>query len=146
MFCFFKVNWWNNLIFSMLIQIHLHCQKNGYGQSGLWTLKFTVSQEWTDGINWFFACWYKFMQIKRWLKILEVSLIKNGCGQSYERTLKLTVWRINRWNKLIFCILININKNQKLTKNLLCGRGKKWVWPVWSWNSKIDYLKFEQME
>ena len=34
-----------NLIFSMLIQIHLHGQKNGYDQSGLWTLKFTVSQE-----------------------------------------------------------------------------------------------------
>ena len=30
--------------------------KIGYGQSGLWTLKlvvFQVSQEWTDGINWF---------------------------------------------------------------------------------------------
>ena len=25
--------------------------KNGYGQSSLWTLKLTVSQEWTDGIN-----------------------------------------------------------------------------------------------
>ena len=37
------------------------------GQSGLRTLKLTVSQEWTDGINWFFAYWCNFTQIKRWL-------------------------------------------------------------------------------
>ena len=41
--------------------------------------KFTLSQEWTDGINWYFACWYKFMQIKRWLKILGTRMAKNGC-------------------------------------------------------------------
>ena len=29
-----------------------------------WTLNLTVSQDWVDGINWFFAVWYKFMQIK----------------------------------------------------------------------------------
>ena len=34
-----------------------------FGQSGLWTLKLTVSQKWTDVINWFFACWYKFTQM-----------------------------------------------------------------------------------
>ena len=28
--------------------------ENGFVQSGLWTLKFTVSQEWIDGINWFY--------------------------------------------------------------------------------------------
>ena len=30
--------------------------KNGCGQSGDRTLKVTVSEEWTAGINWFFAC------------------------------------------------------------------------------------------
>ena len=39
--------------------------KNGCGQSGLCTLKLTVSQEWTDGINWLFRCNYKFMKIKK---------------------------------------------------------------------------------
>ena len=24
------------------------------------TLKLTVSEEWTDRINWFFACWWTF--------------------------------------------------------------------------------------
>ena len=27
--------------------------KNGCGQSGLWTLKLTISKEWTNGINFF---------------------------------------------------------------------------------------------
>ena len=30
------------------------------------------------------------MQIKRWLKFLGVGIIKNGCGQSGDRTLKST--------------------------------------------------------
>ena len=70
-------NWWNRLI--------LACW---YGQSGLWTLKWTLSQELTGGINLFFACWCNFMQIK--LKVLGVGMVKNGCGQSYDGTLKLT--------------------------------------------------------
>ena len=41
--------------------------------------KFTLSQEWTDGINWYFACWYKFMQIKMLLKILGIRMAKIGC-------------------------------------------------------------------
>ena len=48
--------------------------ENGWDQSGLWTPKLTVSQEWNDGINWFFACCYNFTQIKRWLKILGVKM------------------------------------------------------------------------
>ena len=64
--------------------------KNGWSQSGLWTPKLTVSQEWTDEINLFFACWYRFMQIKRWLKFFGVGLVKNECGQSSDVTLKLT--------------------------------------------------------
>ena len=34
--------------------------KNGCGQCGDGTQKLTVSEEWTDGINWFFACSYRF--------------------------------------------------------------------------------------
>ena len=50
---------------------------------GLWYwlfLKFLKKElmELTD----FFAFWYKFMQkIKKWLKILGVGMVKNGCGQ-----------------------------------------------------------------
>ena len=39
----------------------------------------------------FFSWWYKSTQIKRWLKILGVSSVKNGFGQSGDGTLKLTV-------------------------------------------------------
>ena len=46
---------------------------------------------WNDGISRFFVCWYKFMQIKRWLKMSVVGIVKNGCGQSCDGTLKLTV-------------------------------------------------------
>ena len=37
----------SSLMFCFVIQIH----KNWRGQSGLWTLKLTVSEEWTDGIT-----------------------------------------------------------------------------------------------
>ena len=56
-----------------------------------WGMELTVSEEWADGINWFFACWYKFMQIKRCLKIFGVGMVKNRCGQSGDGTLKWTV-------------------------------------------------------
>ena len=52
---------------SWLKMSYLSMARNGCGQAGLWTLKLTVSQEWPDGINWFFASWYKFTQIKRWM-------------------------------------------------------------------------------
>ena len=84
-------------------------------KSGLRTLKFTQSEEWISGINCFFACWCIFMQIKRWLKILWVGVVKNGCGYSCDETLKLTFYeeckdginwflacsyRITSWSKI----------------------------------------------
>ena len=68
-----------------------HVQLNGCGQSGLWTLKLIECEEWTDGIYRFFACWYKFIQIKSYLKIFVVGMVNNGCGQSGDGALKLTV-------------------------------------------------------
>ena len=62
----FRANHWNILIFCMLIQIQMNWKwikiffvgmvKNGCDQSGDGTLKWTVSQEWIDGTNQFFAC------------------------------------------------------------------------------------------
>ena len=50
-------------------------------KSGLRTLKFTPSQELTDGeLSDFFVGWYNFMRIKRWLKILVIGVVKNGFG------------------------------------------------------------------
>ena len=65
--------------------------KNGCGQSCDENLKLTLSEEWTSGINKFFACWCRFIKIKSWLKVYWVGMVKNGCGQSGHGTLKLTV-------------------------------------------------------
>ena len=39
--------------------------------------KLTLSQKSSYGINWVFACWYNFIQIKKCLKILGVDKVKN---------------------------------------------------------------------
>ena len=99
------INWWNSLIFSMLIW-------------PIWLLDSKI--ELNNGINLLFACWYNFMKIN--LKVLGVGMVKNGCGQSCDGTLiKLTVseewtdgincfftcWyrfaKIKSWSK-IFCV------------------------------------------
>ena len=74
--------------------------KNWCGQSGLWTLKLTVPEVWTDGINWFFSC--KYSQFKRWLKIFGMSMVKNGLGQSGDGTLKLTLRNEQRYAQCRF--------------------------------------------
>ena len=66
--------------------------KNGCGESCDGTVKLTVCEEWTDGINWFFVGWYKFTKNKIWSKICRVGMVKIGCGQSrHGETLKLNV-------------------------------------------------------
>ena len=34
-------------------------------------LKLTVFEEWTDGTNWLYACWYRFAKIKHWSNFFE---------------------------------------------------------------------------
>ena len=41
--------------------------------------------------TWFFACWYRFMEINSWYKNIGVSMIKKMCGHSVYMTLKLAV-------------------------------------------------------
>ena len=62
--------------------------KNGFGQCGDGTLKLTVFGEWTDGVNWFFECWYVITKIKIWSKFFWLGMVKNDCDQW---TLKLTL-------------------------------------------------------
>ena len=40
-------------------------------------------------------------------------MVKNGCGQSGQLTLKLTVCisRTNQWNELVSCMLVKIEEN-----------------------------------
>ena len=103
-------------------------------------INLNVSQGWTDGIKWIFAYWYKFMQMKGRLKIFGVGMVKSRCGQSGYGALKLTVleeWSngIN-WLYACWCRFTKLNTDLKF----LSGRGQKWVWPVWSWKSKIDCI------
>ena len=44
--------------------------QNGLGQSDCRIFKSTRSLEQSNEKAWFFACWYKFMEIKSWLKCI----------------------------------------------------------------------------
>ena len=114
---FSKINQWNSLIFvcwckfaklkSWLNIFWLGMVKNGCCEFGLWTLKLTLFEEWTDGINWFFACCYKFMQIRMCLKIFGVGMVKKWLWQVWSWYSEIDcISKMNRWNKLIFCMLI----------------------------------------
>ena len=96
---------WICSVMKIFIICCVQAQIIGYGQSGLWTLKLTVSQECINGVNWFFACWYNFMQIKSWLKIL-------GLPWSKMSLAKLIVsQKLKRWNGLIFGMLVHIQES-----------------------------------
>ena len=45
--------------------------------------------------------------------------------------------RTQRWKSLIFCMLIQINGNQKLIEKYWGGLGQKWVWSLRSKDTKI---------
>ena len=113
------------------------------------------SQEWVNVINRFFACWYKFMQIERWLKILGVDMVKNGCGQSCNGALKLTVseeekdginwsiacWyrftKIKSWSKIYWVAMVKDGCGQsghwtlKLTVSQKWADGINWFCACW---------------
>ena len=120
----------------------------GHGEKLVWPIwsldsKIDWSQERNDGTNWFFACWYNFTQIKRWLKILGVSLVKNGFGQLGDGTLKLTVSEEcqDEIYKLIFCMLILDHQKLKADQKYF-----GWAWSKMSMASLVTGLKNEQRE
>ena len=77
--------------------------------SGHRALKLTLSQKWTDEINWFFACWYKFRKAKSWFNDFWMGLLKKGQGPLGSWYPKICcILRMNLWNELIFLILIVI--------------------------------------
>ena len=99
--------------------------ENKCGQPGLWTLKLTVSQQRDDETNWFFACFYNFTQIKGWLKVFGVNMVKNRFEQSGEGTLKFTVseeWTDGMY-KLIFYMLIHDHQKLKADQKFF-----RWAW------------------
>ena len=64
--------------------------ENGTGQFGDGALKLTLSEEWTDGRNWFFACWYKLRKAKKFNDFW-VGMVKSGYGLLVYKTLKSAV-------------------------------------------------------
>ena len=50
------------------------------------------------------------------------------------------IFRTNRWNSLIFYMLIQIHIKQKLIRIFLEGHGQRWVLPAWSQDSEIDCI------
>ena len=65
--------------------------RNWSGQSGLGTLKLAVSQEWIDGINWFFACQFKLSNFKSFCDDFGVGVVKNEHGYLLNETLESAV-------------------------------------------------------
>ena len=65
--------------------------QNALSQSDWKIFKSTISLEQNNEKARFFVCWYKFMEIKGWLENVGVGVVKNGCGHSGLRTLKLAI-------------------------------------------------------
>ena len=108
--------------------------KNGCGQYGHRTLKLTAFEEWTDGLKWFFACWYKFTKIKSLSKICWEGMVKNWCGQSGHWTLNLTVFE--KWTdglNWFFACWYTFRKGKSWFNDICMGKVK---WP-WSWDPNI---------
>ena len=83
--------------------------QNTLSQSDCKIFKSTISLEQNDEKDWFFACWYRFMENRSWLKNIGVCVAKNACGHTVVRTLKLAVCQGKmNWNKMIFGMLIQV--------------------------------------
>ena len=139
-------------IFCMLVQIHASWNddeslgvgvvKNACGQLCDGTLKSTLSEEWTNGINWFLACWCRFITVTSWSKIYWMGMVKNGCEQSGHGTLKLTVSQ-NVTDEItwFFCMQVQMQEGWKLIQSFLSVPCQRWQWLFNSWDPKTCILK-----
>ena len=81
--------------------------ENGTGQFGDGALKLTLSEEWTDGRNWFFACWYKLRKAKSWFNDVCVGVVKKWPRLFISWDPKICcILRMNLWIELIFSMLM----------------------------------------
>ena len=79
--------------------------KNVLCQSDCRISKSTLSLKQNNERVWFFARSYIFIEIRSWLKNIEMGMVKHGCGHFGYRTQTLTVSQegINRINWLFVC-------------------------------------------
>ena len=77
-----KITWcWYKFIEkSCLKKIEVSVVKNWCDYSGHRTLKLAVCQERINGINWVFACWYKFKKAKSYCNSYWMVVVKNWHG------------------------------------------------------------------
>ena len=101
--------------------------KNEYGQSVLWTLKLIVSQERTDGTDFWHARTISHKSKDDW-KFFWWAWSKLGVASHS---------KMNRWNEVIFIMLVRIQESWKLIQVYLGGRGQKWPWLFSSWDPDI---------
>ena len=59
-----RINGWNSRIFYKHAETNSQKLKVNENVSSEKSVQLIWSQEWTDGINWFFACWYIFRKSK----------------------------------------------------------------------------------
>ena len=105
--CISRMNWWNELIFSCWYKFR---KAKSFGKNlvpEIWPkmLLANISLEQNNEKAWFFACWYRFMENRSWLKNIGVGMVKNWCGHSILRTLKLAVCqgKRNKINWFLVC-------------------------------------------
>ena len=67
--------------------------QNALGQSDFRIFKSNLSLEQSDEKAWFFACWYRFMEIKSWLENIGEGIVKNACDHSGLRTQQQVVFQ-----------------------------------------------------
>ena len=86
--------------------------REGCHQPGHRTLKLTVSQDWIDEMNWFFACWCKFIKVKNNFNDLWMDAVKNGRDHLVHETLKSAecVYELS-WFLQADCDVIIFDKN-----------------------------------
>ena len=75
---------------------------------------------------------WKFFTPEIWAKMFSASQIAGFYTQPYLQ---------NKWLKLPDFVHVDTNSHKLAVDwNILCGHGQKWVWPAWSWDSKIDCI------
>ena len=115
--------------------------ENAISQSDCRILKSTFSPEQIDETA-SFACWYKFTKIESWSKFFWLRMVNNKCGQSDLKTLKLNLCQ--EWTDGInqsFASWYEFTHMKRWFKFFWVSlHSQKWVWLVWSRDSKTDYI------
>ena len=137
--------WWKFILFAIFLHKSQIWEKSSswdmgqsaLGQSDCRIFNSNISVEQNDEIVIFFAWWYKFMEIRNWLKNIWVGAAKNGCSYSGYRTLKLAVSQegINGINW--FFLHDDTNSRRQKVNLIIAG----WVWSFSSWTLGHGHLK-----